>query len=253
MTDKLSADLAAVWMSTPNHMFLEIARDIGYRQFVLDVEHGLFDIERTDRLVAFAKALDLKIYAKVAAPDGTAIQQMLDMGCAGVIIPHIGNLAHAREVTAAAKYPPVGTRSFAGTRTSSYLGGSQGYYLSENERVRCYPMVETAEALADIEAILALPAVDGVFMGPTDLSLSRGRGAYRNTAEDKADLSRVIEAAKAAGKPWIMPAWSLAEQREAIARKAGMIVISEEVGALQAGLASALKEFRLVASGAGQN
>lgn len=249
MTDKLPAELAAVWMSTPNHMFLEIARDIGYRQFVLDVEHGLFDLERTDRLVAFAKALGLKIYAKVAAPDGTAIQQMLDMGCEGVIIPHIGSLDHARQVTAAAKYPPLGTRSFAGTRTSGYLGGTPAYYEAENERVRCLPMVETAEALADIEAILALPTVDGVFMGPTDLSLSRGRGAYRNTDADKADLKRVIDAAKAAGKPWIMPAWSLAEQRDAIARAAGMIVISEEVGALQSGLASALKDFQAVAAG----
>lgn len=249
MTDKLPAELAAVWMSTPNHMFIEIARDIGYRQFVLDVEHGLFDVERTDRLVAFAKALGLKIYAKVAAPDGTAIQQMLDMGCEGVIIPHIGGLDHARQVTAAAKYPPIGNRSFAGTRTSGYLGGTQAYYEAENERVRCYPMVETAEALADIEAILALSTVDGVFMGPTDLSLSRGRGAYRNTDADKADLKRVIDAAKASGKPWIMPAWSLAEQRDAVSREAGMIVISEEVGALQSGLASALKDFQAVAAG----
>ena len=95
---------------------------------------------------------------------------------------------------------------------------------------------------------MALATVDGVFMGPTDLSLSRGRGAYRNTDADKADLKRVIDAAKAAGKPWIMPAWSLAEQRDAIARQAGMIVISEEVGALQACLAGALKDLEAVAA-----
>lgn len=231
----------AVWLTTPNHLMVEIARDLGYRRFVLDIEHGLFDLEPTDRLVAFVKALGLEVYAKVLGPQQVPIQQALDMGCDGVIIPHIGDLAHAREVTATAKYPPLGVRSFAGTRTAGYGGAKQEYYERENVRTKCFPMVESKEALADVEAILALPTVDGVFPGPSDLSLSRGRGAYANTDADRADLKRIADAAKAAGKPWIMPAWTAAERGFARQHGAAFMVVVDETGSLYTGLAQALK------------
>lgn len=231
----------AVWLTTPNHLMVEIARDIGYRRFVLDIEHGIFDLDPTDRLVALINALGLEVYAKVLGPQQVPIQQALDMGCDGVIIPHIGTLEHAREVTAAAKYPPLGTRSFAGTRTAHYGGAGQEYYERENARTKCFPMVESKEALADIEAIMALPTVDGVFPGPSDLSLSRGRGAYANTDADKADLRRIAQAARAAGKPWIMPAWSRPERALAMELGAEFMVVVDETGSLYTGLSQALK------------
>ena len=55
----------AVWLTTPNHIFVEIAKDLGYSKFLLDIEHGLFDLEPTDRLIAFIKALGCEVYAKV--------------------------------------------------------------------------------------------------------------------------------------------------------------------------------------------
>jgi 4-hydroxy-2-oxoheptanedioate aldolase len=100
-------------------------------------------------------------------------------------------------------------------------------------------MVESAAALEDVEKILALPSVDGVFLGPSDLSLSRGRGAYRNTDADKADLKRVAAAAKAAGKPWIMPAWSPAERAFVQPLNPWFMVVVDEYGALYTGLAQA--------------
>lgn len=229
----------AVWLSTPNHAMVEIARDLGYRKFVLDIEHGLFDLDPTDKLIALIKAMGLEVYAKVLGPDAVPIQQALDMGCDGVIIPHIGDVAHARRVTASAKYPPLGTRSFAGSRTSNYGGAAQEYYDREDRRTKCFPMVESAEALNDVEAILALPTVDGLFMGPSDLSLSRGRGAYRNTDADRSDLKRAASAAQAANKPWIMPAWTAAERQTAIELGAAFMVVVDEYGALFTGLSAA--------------
>ena len=232
-------DKLAVWLSTPHHAMLEIARDLGYRRFLLDIEHGLFDLDATDKLIALIKALKLEVYAKVLGPSAVPIQQALDMGCDGVIIPHIEGVGHAEEVTAAAKFPPLGNRSFAGTRTSGYGGAGQDYYDGANARTRCFPMVESAAALADVEQILALPTVDGVFLGPSDLSLSRGRGAYKNGDADKADLKRVAAAAKAAGKPWIMPAWTPAERAFVEPLDPWFMVVVDEYGALYAGLAQA--------------
>src|SRR4029453_9099441 len=153
----------AVWLTTPNHIFVEIAHDLGYSKFLLDIEHGLFDLEPTDRLIAFIKALGCEVYAKVLGPSPVPIQQALDMGVDGVIIPHILGIEHAREVCAAAKYPPHGVRSFSGTRPAKYVGGPQSYFEGENIRTKCFPMIESKEAVADVEKILALPTVDGCF------------------------------------------------------------------------------------------
>jgi 4-hydroxy-2-oxoheptanedioate aldolase len=115
------------------------------------------------------------------------------------------------------------------------------YYDTENAMTRCYPMIESAAALADIEAILALPTVDGLFVGPSDLSLDSGRGAYRNTDADKADLRKIAEAASKAGKPWIMPAWSRAERAFAIELGASLMVVADEYGSIWMGLEDAAK------------
>ena len=104
-------DKLAVWLSTSHHAMVEIARDLGYRRFVLDIEHGLFELDATDKLVALIRAFGLEVYAKVLGPEAIAIQQALDMGCDGVIIPHIEGVEHARAVTASAKFPPLGNRS----------------------------------------------------------------------------------------------------------------------------------------------
>lgn len=226
----------AVWLSTPHQALVEIAYALGCRRFVLDVEHGLFGLDATDKLVALIRALGCEVYAKVLGPETIPIQQALDIGCTGVIIPHIGDLSHARHVTAAAKYPPLGRRSFSGTRPSGYDGAGPEYYSRENASTRCFPMVETAEALADIEAILALDTVDGVFVGPSDLSLRRGRGAYRQTPEDAADLERIASAVNAAGKAWIMPAWSADERARARELGVTFMVTIDEYGALWSGL-----------------
>jgi len=241
----------AVWLSTPNHMFVELAVALGFRHYVLDIEHGLFDPDRTDRLIAHMRSLNLKIYAKVLGPNTTAVQQALDMGCNRIIIPHIGTFDHAREVAATAKYPPLGVRSFAGTRTSGYTNAPQEHYDAANREILCFPMIESKEALADVEAILSLPTVDGVFAGPTDLSLSRGRGAYAFSDDDRSDIAAIAHAAISAGKRWIMPAWTRAEQSFGREHSASVFVVSEEVGCMQVGLEKSWEDAR-AAAGAGR-
>ena len=232
----------AAWLSTPNQAMVEIAHDLGYRRFVLDVEHGLFGQAHTDAVVALILALGAEVYAKVLGPDPIAIQRALDMACTGVIIPHIGGVDHAEKITKTAKYPPLGTRSFSGTRPSRYGGADAEHFLEANRSTKCFPMIESTEALNDVEKILQLPTVDGVFPGPSDLALSRGRKSYQNTVEDKADLRRIAEAAKKAQKPWIMPAWTKNERDEALALGAQFLVVADEYGSLYEGLAGPISE-----------
>ncbi|MBA3711164.1 MAG: hypothetical protein H0W76_01795 [Pyrinomonadaceae bacterium] len=225
-----------VWFSTPNFMFAEMARDLNFHTVVLDYEHGTFGSDDLDRFIPFAVALGFEVLVKTLGPTPEAIQQSLDFGAHGVIIPHVLDLEHARHVTAAAKYPPLGTRSWAGGRINRYGAATPDFFDDENRRTRCYPMVESKEALADMEAILPLPTVDGVFLGPSDLSLSRGRGKYSFGDDDKEDILKVVAAAKSAAKPWIMPAWSRAERLFSHEHGADLMVVVEEQGALLTGL-----------------
>jgi 4-hydroxy-2-oxoheptanedioate aldolase len=100
-------------------------------------------------------------------------------------------------------------------------------------------MIEDAGAIEQIDEILALATVDGVFVGPSDLSLRRERGAYSRTDGDFADLARIAAAARTAGKPWLLPAWSPEEKRFAVEHGADQMALTMEHGAILAGLTAA--------------
>jgi 4-hydroxy-2-oxoheptanedioate aldolase len=229
-----------LWLSSPLAALVELAADAGFGQLVLDLEHGEFDQAELNLLIPLARALGLTVFAKVAGPGAVWIQQALDFGADGVIVPHVLDVGHARQVCAAAKYPPLGNRSFAGGRIVRYGAMPASFIAEENRRVQCLPMIESAEALADVDAILGLPMVDGLFLGPTDLALSRGRPAYTFGDADRNDLERVAHAAKAAGKPWVLPAWTAAERRWAQQMGAQWTVVLDEHGLLCAGIADAV-------------
>lgn len=232
------------WLACPDIVFIEIARDVGFGTLVMDVEHGTFALADIDKLIPFAKAIGMRVLVKVEGPHAEPIQRALDFGADGVIVPHILGVEHARQVCAAAKYPTLGTRSYAGARTVRYGAPSDGYFDEDNGKTKCYPMVESKEALADVDGILALPMVDGVFVGPSDLSLSCGRGRYRFSDADRAALGAVAQAAKRAGKPWIMPAWRQDEQAFARTLQPEVLVVVEQQGALHAGLSQAYSSLQ---------
>ncbi|KTR03542.1 hypothetical protein NS365_18295 [Aureimonas ureilytica] len=236
-----SLDPFAFWLTAPVFPHVEIARDAGFTAVVLDIEHGTFNLDDLDRVIPFCRALGMRVYAKVLGPLTEPIQQALDFGADAVIIPHIADVAHARDVTASAKYPPLGRRSYAGGRTVGYGPAPDNYASSENARTRCWPMIESREALADVEKIAMLPTVDGLFAGPTDLSMAAGNERYVFSDEDKADIARIATAAKAAGKPWVMPCWTAPERAFAKAHGVSTTVVGAQFYMVRAAFA-ALKD-----------
>lgn len=224
-----------VWLSEPSAAAVEMACLAGYGTVVLDIEHGTFDLAALDWLIPFIRTKGMVVIAKVLGPERGPIQQALDLGANAVAIPHIESPEHAREVCGYAKFPPLGDRSFAGGRTSGYQGFTDEWVARQDQGTRCFPMIEDASAFSSVEEILGLPVVDGIFVGPSDLSLRRGRGAYRAGADDLDDIRRLAHAASAAGKPWILPAWSEQEQRLAVAEGADTIVVTMQYQALLTG------------------
>lgn len=230
----------AFWLETASQAACEIAALVGYRIVILDMEHGVISQAAADRLIPHCKGLGLTVYSRVAAAERVPIQHALDSGADGVVLPQIRDAAHARAATACAKYPPLGTRGVGYSRTMSYDAVGAGFFEAENRRVLCHPMIETAGAFAEVAAIAALPTVDGLFIGPSDLSMARGRGLYRETPEDRADVEAIAAAARAAGKSWGMPAPSPTAFALAGRLGAAYVTVSDDLTALRLGLAQGL-------------
>lgn len=237
----------SVWLTEPSTAAVDMAELAGYDTVVLDVEHGLFDLAALDWIIPQIRGRGMTAIVKVLGPERGPIQQALDFGADAVAIPHIESAEHAREVCAYAKFPPHGDRSFAGGRTSNYRGFDDEWVARQDSQTRCYPMIEDAGAFDEVDAILALDCVDGIFIGPSDLSLRRGRGAYAVTEADLDDIRTLARAANAAGKAWLLPAWSEAEQELAYEEGASTIVLAMQYGAILTGFTSTLTSFKAIA------
>lgn len=233
----MTLDKYAFWMSSPNFAYLEIAASKGFRRVVLDIEHNSFVSNERESLVVAARAMGLEVFCKIEGPESIWVQRALDLNVDGIIIPHIGRIESASAIFDTTKFPPLGTRSYAGGRSANYAPVSDNYFLQSNQKVRCLPMIETAEALEDIEAIISHPCVDGVFVGPFDLALTRGRGNYNFSEADQLDIIKIAKAAAAANKPWWMPAWSAAEQEFCKKMGAEVTIVAAEHQVISLGLA----------------
>lgn len=232
-------------LASTNMAAIELAKLLEYDGITIDLEHAPFNRESVDHMILLARQSGLKAFARVAAPSRIDIQMVLDSGADGVIIPHVENLKHAKELSSYAKYPSSGDRSVPSGRTWSYSDPPIGWVVSENERVRCYPMIETAGALNDVEEILNLENVDGVFLGPFDLNMSRGRnGVFGNG--DEVDRERIAKAAVDSGKDWGMYVYSEAEM--AVARDLGLTfaALTDDITALQQIMKHNISEARRI-------
>ena len=156
------------------------------------------------------------------------------------MLPQIADAAHAAEASAYAKYAPIGTRGIGYSRTMRYGAVDDRFYADENRRTLCHPMIETVGALKEVDAILALNTVDGVFVGPSDLSMLRGRGNFAFREEDRTDFRRVGAAARKAGKAWGIPATTADGFAFAVDEGAAYVTVSDDLTALQAGLSAGL-------------
>jgi 2-keto-3-deoxy-L-rhamnonate aldolase RhmA len=237
----------AFWLERSNLAACEIAQLVGYDIVVIDMEHGAIGEEACDSIVAHCRAIKLKCIVRIAASERLLIQQALDYGADGVMLPQIMDLAHAREVCAYAKYPPQGSRGVGYSRAmhyGAYDNVDDAFFGNENERTFCHAMIETPGALADAEAIAALDTVDGLFIGPSDLSMTRGRGAFRFSEDDEKDFRKVAAACRRHGKTLGLPAPGAKAFALAREEGAGYVTISDDITALRLGFAQGLEVAR---------
>lgn len=189
------------WLALPCAFSAEVMAHQGFDSLVVDMQHGLVGYETATAMLQAISTTDAVPMARVPWNDPAWIMKTLDAGAWGVICPMINTRAQAEELVRRCKYPPRGYRSFGPVRASLY--GGPDYAERADEELIVMPMIETAEALENLDAILEVPGVDAVYVGPADLSLALGaRPRLDQTDPDViAAQKKIADACGRHGKP----------------------------------------------------
>jgi 4-hydroxy-2-oxoheptanedioate aldolase len=161
------------WLHIPSGFTAELVAKAGWDSVTVDLQHGLQDYMSLVHCFQAMQAHPVVPIARVPSNEAGIIGKVLDAGAYGVICPMINTADQARAFIAACRYPPVGSRSNGPIRAGIY-GATTGYQKTANEEVLCIPMIETVEALGNLDSILDVPGIDAVYIGPTDLAFSLG-------------------------------------------------------------------------------
>jgi 4-hydroxy-2-oxoheptanedioate aldolase len=186
------------WLSIGNGFTAEIMAAQGFDSLTIDAQHGALSAADLIPMMQAMRASGVVPMVRVSWVEPGIIMKALDAGAYGIICPMVNSASDAAEFVRHLRYPPRGERSFGPTR-ASYAAGAN-YAAEANDQIIGLAMIETRDAMENLDAIAATPGLDGLYIGPVDLSLSLSQGALppgfdREEPEIVAAIRRVREAA----------------------------------------------------------
>jgi 4-hydroxy-2-oxoheptanedioate aldolase len=241
---KRGTPVITAWCGIPEPWIAGLMAREAYDVVTLDMQHGSYEVANVIRAIPLILGAGKPAMARVPVGEFQTASKLLDAGASGIIAPMINTAEDARRFASFMKFPPVGERSW-GPLASMILSGVQPAEYLKNANACClsFAMIETREALANIDDILAAPGLDAIFMGPSDLSITLSRGSALNLtgAEVEKALDHALARAKAAGK--IAGAYAPTGERAAEFVKRGFdfIALGSDTVSLRTGAQSALK------------
>lgn len=196
------------FVSMGNESLVECLGYTGLNFVIIDTEHGPFDTETMMNLIRAAERVGLVPVVRIANVDHKEIQRAADCGAQGLIVPCLRDVADFQKTVALAKYAPVGQRGFIKGRGTGFgqlpwaaTDTLEAYYANSNDRLMVIPQCETKEALEHIEDIAAMEGIDGIFIGPFDLSTSMGLPGQFTHPDFLAAKARILQACQQVKKP----------------------------------------------------
>lgn len=189
-----------LWTGLASHVSAEVLANTGFDWLVLDTEHSPNELPMVNmQLQAMASG---RAHPVVRPPwnDMVAIKRYLDIGVQTLLIPYVQNAEEARSAVASTRYPPHGVRGYAAAARASNFGRIKDYPLRCEAELCVLVQVETPLALQNIEEIAAVEGVDGIFIGPGDLSASMGHVGNPKHPDVLAAIEDAIRRIRACGK-----------------------------------------------------
>jgi 4-hydroxy-2-oxoheptanedioate aldolase len=187
------------WCMMPGALGIEVLGGAGFDWLTIDMQHGCMGYEGVVDMIRAADVAGICPIVRVPANEASIIGRVLDAGALGIIVPMVDTAYDAQRAVDACLYPPLGRRSLGPVRVSTRDG--RGYSQTANARIAVIPMIETAQALANVDQIVAVPGVSAAFVGPFDLSLALGLTPGDNDGEPLFDdaIHKIVSACRTAG------------------------------------------------------
>jgi len=176
------------WLTLPSSFSAEIFANAGFDWVCVDTQHGLIDYQTSVTMLQALSTTDVVPIVRVPWNEPGIIMKSLDAGAYGVIVPMVNSKVEAEAAVAACRYAPDGIRSHGPLRAAIY--GGRDYSAKANETLLCITMIETREAIENVDEILSVPGVDAAYIGPSDLGVSLGLGPGADH-EDKAFVEAI--------------------------------------------------------------
>ena len=212
---------------------VELAGLAGFDWLLIDHEHGPGGQDTLLHQLQAAAATPAFAVVRIAQNETARFKRVLDMGASGVMVPYVNTAAEARAAVSAMRYPPHGVRGVAKFNRGAGFGGDfEDYYLHAHERLLGVLQIETPEAVAAVDAIAAVPGVDGLFIGPGDLSLRLGCPMDWSNPKMVAAEDAVAAAAARHGKAWGRPSGSTEDIAHLAQKGARLIAHGSDFGAV---------------------
>ena len=236
------------WCGLPYPLIAETLGRDGFAAVTVESQHGLWDVSGILAGIAAIRQGGAAPLVRVPFGDFALVSRVLDFGAEGIIAPMINTPTDARALAAAAKFPPIGERSWGPHRATTLAGlTDQSIYLREaNDHIVTLAMIETRTALQNFDAIIATPGIDGFFLGPSDLSiaLSDGKTLDPLSKDVERELDKLIAATQRVKK--IPGAYCHSAERAAALAKRGVkfLAVSSDLAMLRAGAAAAMKVLK---------
>jgi 2-keto-3-deoxy-L-rhamnonate aldolase RhmA len=241
---KAGEHVVGTFVKTPTTHATEMLGLIGFDFVVFDGEHAPLDLASLDRMVLAARAANLAGIVRVASADPAGILSVLAMGAAGVLVPHVATPEKARAVVSACRYRG-GSRGFANTTRAGGFGtvGFAEHIAAQEAEVAVVAMIEDLAALDQIDAILAVPGLDAIFIGRGDLTAALGAPSM-TSPQTWTVVEPIMAAARRAGMPTIMLCPDRDDAARMAAHGATAFMIGSDHGFMIAGARSALASLQ---------
>ena len=232
------------WLSIPSSVSAEAAARQGFDYVCVDTQHGAVEYQTTVAMIQGIELAGGTPLARVPWNEPGIIGKMLDAGAHGVIVPMVNTVADAEAVVRACRYAPIGSRSYGPTMAAMRY---PDYPAWAEANIAVIPMIETVEAMQNLDAILAVPGIDAIYVGPADLSITLGQQPRMdNEGAFEAARIKIAETCRRHGVvPGIHANAGLAAKHAAAGYQ--MITITGDAAAMSAGAAADLKLARAAA------
>jgi 4-hydroxy-2-oxoheptanedioate aldolase len=223
------------WCSIGCGFTAEAMAHQGWDAVTIDTQHGLIGYSEMLAMLQAVSATDAAPLVRVAWNQPGEIMKALDAGALGVICPMVNSRAECEAFVRACRYPPDGYRSFGPMRAAMVHGPD--YFARANAEVLAFAMIETADGLANLEDIVATPGLDGVYVGPSDLSLALGGGPEQDSHDPMRleAFDRILAACRARGVRVGVHTTSVAYSQAMLARGFDLVTVGGDARYLAAG------------------